>query len=86
MPIRKKPHPVDLADAEVLATAIRFDVALFLGVGRYAHASAETLDGARVEAKRLVEDHHNGRRALIYAVNAAGRSALITDAVVRAAQ
>jgi len=37
---RRKVHPADAANAAVLAQAIRFDVALFLGTGRYASSSA----------------------------------------------
>src|SRR5690606_1705079 len=61
--------------------AIRFDLALFLGVGRYAKASAATLAEARLKAARLAAEHPNGRRALIYAIDASGRSALVTDDV-----
>jgi hypothetical protein len=75
----RKPHPADLANAAVIANAVRFDLALFLGVGRYARASAPTLADARHEAKRLAALHSNGRRALIYAIDANGRSALVTD-------
>ena len=49
---RRKVHPADAANTEVLANAVRYDVALFLGTGRYARASAPTLEEARVEAKR----------------------------------
>jgi len=37
---RRKIHPADAANAAVLANAVRFDVALFLGTGRYASRSA----------------------------------------------
>ena len=49
----RKLHPADAANAETLRRAVRFDVALFLGTGRYARASAATLDEARIEAMRL---------------------------------
>jgi len=75
----RKPHPADLANAAVIANAVRFDLALFLGVGRYARGSAPTLADARHEAKRLDALHSNGRRTLIYAIDANGRSALVTD-------
>jgi hypothetical protein len=75
----RKPHPADIANAAIIANATRFDLALFLGVGRYARASAATLADARREAARLTADHPNGRRALIYAIDAGGRSALVTD-------
>lgn len=77
----RKPHPADVANATIIANAIRFDLALFLGVGRYAKASAATLAEARLKAARLAAEHPNGRRALIYAIDASGRSALVTDDV-----
>jgi hypothetical protein len=75
----RKPHPADIANASVVATAVRFEIALFLGVGRYATDTAETLDEARSKAARLVAMHRNGRRPLIYGVTADGRSGLVTD-------
>lgn len=78
MRTRRKPHPADIADAQTLARAVRFDVALFLGTGRFAKASAMTLDAARIEAMRLVAEHPGARRPLIYGVTAEGRSALVT--------
>ena len=77
---RRKTHPADTANAAVLANAVRYDVALFLGTGRYARASAPTLDEARIEAKRLAADNPSpfGRRLpLIYGVTAEGRAALV---------
>jgi hypothetical protein len=75
----RKPHPADVANANVVASAVRFEIALFLGVGRYATDTAETLDEARSKAARLVAMHRNGRRPLIYGVTADGRSGLVTD-------
>ena len=76
---RRKPHPADAANAAVLANAIRFDVALFLGSGQYARASAPTLQEARNEAVRLAAENPTVRRPLIYGVTAEGRSALVTS-------
>lgn len=56
---------------------MRFDVALFLGTGLYARASAATLDEARIEAMRLKAENPTTRRPLIYGVTADGRAALI---------
>ena len=39
--LKKKPHPADAANAAIVAQAIRFDIALFLGSGRYATATLE---------------------------------------------
>jgi hypothetical protein len=73
---RRKVHPADAANDAVLANA------LFLGTGRYARASALSLEDARIEAMRLVAENPNpfGRRLpLIYGVTAEGRSALVTS-------
>jgi hypothetical protein len=79
MKSRRKVHPADAANAAVLANAVRFDVALFLGTGRYARASALSLEDARIEAMRLVAENPSpfGKRLpLIYGVTAQGTSAL----------
>src|SRR5579883_181659 len=75
----RKPHPADAANAKVIASAVRFEIALFLGVGRYAIDTAANLEEARSKAARLVAMHRNGRRPLIYGVTADGRSGLVTD-------
>jgi hypothetical protein len=76
----KKPHPADLAQEAIIGSAIRFDVALFLGVGRFAHGTAATLAEARVEARRLAAEHpDNVRKPMIYAIDAGGRSALVIN-------
>jgi hypothetical protein len=75
-----KVHPSTERDAAIIANAVRFDLALFIGRGKYAHASARTLTEARNEAAPSLEaEHPYGRRALIYAIDADGRSALVTD-------
>ena len=79
MKSRRKVHPADAANAAVLAQAVRFDVALFLGTGRYARASALSLEDARIEAMRLVAENpapFGKRPPLIYGVTALGTSAL----------
>ncbi len=73
-------HPADIANAAIIARAVRYDVTLFIGRGKYAHAAARTLDEARnVAAPALEAEHPYGRRAMIYAIDADGRSALVTD-------
>lgn len=75
-----KLHPPTERDAAIIANVVRFDIALFIGRGKYAHASARTLAEARNDAAPALEaEHPYGRRALIYAVDADGRSALVTD-------
>lgn len=73
----RKLHPTDVAN--VIASAVRFEIALFLGVDRYATDTAATIDEARKKAARLISTHGNGRRPLIYGVTADGRSGLVTD-------
>jgi hypothetical protein len=75
----RKPHPADVANANIVAAAIRFEISLFLGTGRYATDSAETLEEAQSKAAYLAALHPNGRRPLIYGVAADGRSGLVTD-------
>jgi hypothetical protein len=82
MPRNRKPHPADVANANIVASAVRFDIALFLGVGQYATDTATTLEEARAKADRLVAMHPNGRRPLIYGVTADGRSGLVTTATL----
>jgi hypothetical protein len=78
---RRKIHPADAANTELLAQAIRFEIALFLGTGRYARASAPSLDEARIEAMRLVAENTSPYRRLplIYGITAEGRAALVTS-------
>ena len=76
----KKPHPADVANSNIVAAAVRFDIALFIGAGRYAKDSAATLDEARIKAARLVAENPNGRLPLIYGITADGRSGLVTPA------
>lgn len=81
-----KVHPADEAAARLIAGAERFEVALFCGQGSYARARAATLDEARAAAARLEAEVANGRPALIYALNAGGRSALVTPATFQATE
>jgi hypothetical protein len=73
-----KPHPVDVANASVVTSAVRFEIALFLGVGRYVTNTAGTIDETRKKAIRLVAMHRNGRLPLIYGVTPDRRSGLVT--------
>jgi hypothetical protein len=76
----RKVHPADAANASDLARAVRFEIALFLGTGRYARADAATLEAARNEAMRLVAENTSPYRRLplIYGITAEGRAALVT--------
>jgi hypothetical protein len=63
---RCKLPPADLAATQTLARAVRFDVALFLGSGRYSTASAlmprwkwrASLSRTRASAGDDLWDHH----------------------------
>lgn len=79
-----KVHPADEAAARVIARARCFEIALFRGQGTYAKARAATLNAARATAARLEAEVANGRPALIYALDAEGRSALVTPATFQA--
>ena len=79
---KRKPHPADVTNANIVAAAVRFELALFLGMGRYATDTAETIEEALAKADRLVAMHPNGRRPLIYGVTADGRSGLVTNAML----
>ena len=81
-----KVHPADEAAARLIAGAERFEIALFRGQGSYAKAGAATLDEARAAAARLEAEVANGRPALIYALDAGGRSALVTPATFQATE
>lgn len=79
----RKVHAADAANAAVLAKAVRFDVALFIGTGCYARASAPTLEEARIKAQRLVADNPSpfGKRLpLIYGITVDGASAFVEAA------
>jgi hypothetical protein len=81
--LSRKPHPADAFHEKIVREAVRFDISLFLGSGRFAHATAATLDEARAQADRLRAEHPNGRGAMIYAVNAAGRTGLVTSQLMK---
>lgn len=77
----RKPHPTELRDADIIGNAVRFEISLFLGVGRFANGAAATLAEARVEAKRLAAANPSSRRPLIYAIDAQGRAAPISNSI-----
>lgn len=78
-PMMRKMHPADVWNDAIVSNAVYFNVVLFLGSGRYATARASSLDEADVLAADLVVQHPNGRKPLIYGVDAGGSSGLVTD-------
>lgn len=84
--MKTKPlSPADLHNDALIARAVRFDIAVFLGVGNYANATAATLAEAALIAKYLADDVNNGRPAIIYAMTADDRQALVTARNLREA-
>src|SRR5690606_9535458 len=81
-----KNHPVDFYDAEIVAQAVRFNIALFRGRGRYAKASVKSLAQAKKAANKLAKEHQSRYRPLIYAVDAKGRSVFVTPELVKLAK
>ena len=82
----RKPLAVELRDAAILRDAAHFRVMIFLGRGRFEYAPDQAdLTGARIAATAL-EAAHPPRRAMIYAVNAAGRSTMWTPRLAALAQ
>lgn len=67
-------------DAKIIASADHFEIALFLGTGKFAKAEANDVEKAREAAKRLLaENPACTRRPIIYAVTAEGRAAPISN-------
>lgn len=77
----KAPHPTDIRDAAYIRAATHFNAMVFRGVGRYDREDdIPTLAEAKAAAARI-EARNPGRRAMIYAVTAEGRAALVTPAL-----
>jgi hypothetical protein len=73
---RKKPAPDDTA---LIPSADHFDVTVFLGRGKFRTETLPTLAAARERGPQLAAEAGRGRPALIYAITAEGRSALVPD-------
>jgi hypothetical protein len=67
-------------EASIIANAVRFDVSLFLGVGRYDKLAVTTYALAEVAARILAKRNPDcSRRPMIYATDQSGRSALVPN-------
>jgi hypothetical protein len=65
-------------ELDVIEQATRFDVALFLGAGRFARATElPTIAEARARGAEMERAANNGRLAMIYAISPEGRSVLV---------
>ena len=56
-----------------------YGVSLFLGSGRHDAHTCRTLEEAREVGQKMVEHYRNGRKPLIYAIDAKGSATLITE-------
>ncbi len=72
----KKTHPADAFDASVIAEAVSFNVHVRLSPSAKINETAPTLAEAVILRDRL-QVAHPARTPLVYAINAAGRQALI---------
>jgi len=63
-------------EAFILANAVYFTTCLFSGRGQYNREQHATLEEARTRAKQRTDKQ--GRTAMIYAVTADGRDAMVT--------
>lgn len=73
---KPKTHAVEAADATHIAGADHFIVCTILGRGRYDKRRADTLDAARALRDAAGRDEQ-GRRPMIYAVDAKGVSIFV---------
>ncbi|XAI96329.1 hypothetical protein [Microcystis phage Mae-JY30] len=67
-------------DTAMIERAVRFDATIFLGTGQFHTGHFERLEDAREAARRFGEVANNGRKGLVYAITAEGRSTLVPDA------
>ena len=63
----------------ILANAKYYGVSLFLGAGRHDAYTTKTLAEAREVGEKMMAHHKNGRKALIYAIDAKGSATLVTE-------
>ncbi|MBO0757006.1 MAG: hypothetical protein J2P54_14185 [Bradyrhizobiaceae bacterium] len=73
---KKPPHAADVHDANVVANAVRFEISVFLGTGKFAVEAAKTLSEAQSKAAEL-EAKFKHRKAMIYGIDANDRRALV---------
>lgn len=71
-------NPADF-DREMISRAVRFEATIFLGVGKYHTAAFDSLADARDAARQFGGVVKNGRKGMVYAVTAEGRSTLVPD-------
>lgn len=73
----KAPHPADEFEARVIAEAVTWTAFQMRGPTDRQKHTGTSRDEAEAAGRQMVIDHPS-RPAMIYAVNAAGRQALVT--------
>jgi hypothetical protein len=66
-------------EARILAGATGYVACIFRGRGKYERITTESLDEARAAARSLEKSGTGVQKALIYAVDAHGRQALVPE-------
>ncbi|MCR6673244.1 hypothetical protein [Devosia ginsengisoli] len=66
-------------DTAMIERAAYFSASIFVGSGQFRTEDFPTLEAAREAAIRFKAEVNNGRRGMVYAVTAEGRSALVPD-------
>lgn len=72
----KKPHPADIATAQAVTEAARFDVSLLVNREHIVHPLKTLADAIKAGAL-MEETHANGKLSIIYAVSSEGRSTMV---------
>jgi hypothetical protein len=76
MTISKKVHPADAADLALIPACKKFTATILKG-GKPQTSEFDSLTSARLEAVKLDATSNNGRKALVYAITAEGKSILV---------
>jgi hypothetical protein len=74
----KKLKPMDEFEERVRATAVRYNITCFVpGSSTKVYGGKPTHEEAKVEAQRLIDENPHVRSAMVYAVDAEDRFALV---------
>lgn len=77
----KAAHPADVANAEMIDKAARFEISLFLGTGRFCKDTAKSVAEARQKGDAMMlANPLCSRKPIIYAIGADNRSAVVPPA------
>jgi hypothetical protein len=78
----KPPHAADLASAQRIARAVRFNVHLRLGPQQIVNMPCADLLEARRVRQRLIEFYGSSRKPIIYAIDPDGRTDFVPDSYI----